>query len=79
MEVLLFTQPDCKKCDYVKGKMPKNLDIKIMDITTPEGMAEAAFLGLVNKYTPILVVNDDIFEGAIKIKNKMFNLVNDTS
>lgn len=79
MEILLFTQPGCKKCDYVKEKIPENLDIKIMDITTPEGMAEAAFHGLVNKYTPILVVDDDIFEGAINIKNKMFNLVDDTS
>ena len=79
MEVLLFTKPDCNKCDYVKEKIPKNLDIKIMDMTTPEEMAEAAFLDLLKKYTPILVVDGDVFEGAINIKNKMLSLANDTS
>jgi len=70
-DALLFTKPDCDKCDYVKGKIPENLDVKIMDMTTREGMAHAAYHELLEKYTPILVVGDEVVEGAIKIKNKM--------
>ena len=70
-DVLLFTKPECDKCDYVKTKIPENLDIKIMDMTSTEGMAHAAYHEVLEKYTPILVVGDEIVEGAIKIKNKM--------
>jgi hypothetical protein len=70
-EVILFTKPDCEKCDYVKARIPENLDIKILDMTTTEGMAHAAYHELLEKYTPILVVGEEIVEGAIKIKNKM--------
>ncbi len=70
-EVLLFTKPDCEKCDYVKARIPTDLDIKILDMTTTEGMAHAAYHEVLEKYTPILVVGDEIVEGAIKIKNKM--------
>jgi hypothetical protein len=70
-EVILFTKPDCEKCDYVKARIPENLDIKIMDMTTTEGMAHAAYHELLEKYTPILVVGEEVVEGAIKIKNKM--------
>ncbi len=70
-EVLLFTKPDCEKCDYVKARIPENLDIKILDMTTTEGMAHAAYHELLEKYTPILVVGEEVVEGAIKIKNKM--------
>ena len=70
-DVLLFTKPECEKCDYVKEKIPHNLDIQIMDMTTTDGMAHAAYHEILEKYTPILVVGDDVIEGAIKIKNKM--------
>nr|QOV09119.1 hypothetical protein HULAa36F11_00002 [uncultured Thermoplasmata archaeon] len=70
-EVLLFTKPDCEKCDYVKARIPENMDIKILDMTTTEGMAHAAYYEVLEKYTPILVVGDEIVEGSIKIKNKM--------
>ncbi len=69
--VLLFTKPECDKCDYVKEKIPENLDLQIMDMTTTDGMAHAAYHELLEKYTPILVVGDEVVEGAIKIKNKM--------
>ncbi len=74
IEVLLFTKPDCEKCEYVKERIPANLDIKILDITTTEGMAHAAYHEVLEKYTPILVVGDEIVEGSIKIKNKMREL-----
>jgi len=70
-DVLLFTKPECEKCDYVKGKIPENLDIQIMDMTSTDGMAHAAYHEILEKYTPILVVGDEVVEGAIKIKNKM--------
>ena len=68
---ILFTKPGCQKCDYVKGKIPEGLDIKIMDMSEPEGMAHAAYYELIEKNVPILVHNDVAVEGAIKIKNKM--------
>ena len=70
-DVLLFTKPECEKCDYVKEKIPENLEIQIMDMTTTDGMAHAAYHEILEKYTPILVVGDEIVEGAIKIKNRM--------
>jgi len=77
IEVLLFTKPDCEKCEYVKERIPENLDIKILDITTTEGMAHAAYHEVLERYTPILVVGDEIVEGSIKIKNKMRDLANE--
>ena len=70
-DVLLFTKPECEKCDYVKEKIPENLDIQIMDMTTTDGMAHAAYHEILEKYTPILVVGEEVVEGAIKIKNRM--------
>ncbi len=70
-EAILFTKPSCKNCDYVKEKIPEGLDVKIMDMSTPEGMAHAAYYELIEKNVPILVHNDVAVEGAIKIKNKM--------
>jgi hypothetical protein len=75
-EVLLFTKPECEKCDYVKEKIPNNLNIKILDMTTPDGMAHAAFYELLERYTPILVVDDEIVEGALRIKKRMKELMN---
>ncbi len=76
-DVLLFTKPECEKCDYVKEKIPNNLDIQIMDMTTVDGMAHAAYHEILEKYTPILVVGDEVVEGAIKIKNKMKEIAKD--
>jgi len=70
-EVILFTKPDCEKCDYVKARIPTDLNVQIMDMTSVDGMAHAAYHELIGKYTPILVVDDEVVEGAIKIKNKM--------
>ncbi len=73
-EVLLFTKPECEKCDYVKEKIPEDLNVRIMDMTTTDGMAHAAYYELLEKYTPILVVGDEVVEGAIKIKKRMSDL-----
>ena len=76
-DVLLFTKPECEKCDYVKEKIPEGMDIQIMDMTTTDGMAHAAYHEILEKYTPILVVGDEVVEGAIKIKNKMKKVAQD--
>ena len=70
-EVILFTKPGCEKCDYVKERIPENLDVRLLDMTTPKGMAKAAYYELLENYTPILVVDDEIVKGALRIKKKM--------
>jgi hypothetical protein len=73
-DVVLFTKPECKNCDYVKGKIPSGLDLRILDITTKEGMAEYAYHELVETYTPVLVVDGEIVTGTVAIKNRMAGL-----
>jgi len=70
-EVLLFTKPDCQKCEYVKERLPDGLDIKIIDATSVDGMAEAAFYELLDKPTPVLVIDGEVITGAINILNRL--------
>lgn len=74
-KMILFTKPDCEKCDYVKERMPKGLDIQLMDSTTADGMAEAAFYELLDKPTPILVIEGEAVTGAINILNRLKSMV----
>jgi len=72
---ILFTQPDCQKCDFVKDHIPEGLELDIMDLNTPDGMAEAAYHELIGKHTPLLLVDGvEVVEGAIEIKNKLISL-----
>jgi hypothetical protein len=73
-DVVLFTKPECKNCDYVKGKIPEGLEMRILDITTKEGMAEFAYHELVEQHTPVLVVDGEIVQGTVAIKNRMAEL-----
>ena len=75
-KVILFTKPGCQKCDFVKGKIPDGLDIKVMDMSTPEGMAHGAYYELIERNMPILVHDEVAVEGAINIKNKMLEIAN---
>lgn len=70
-EILLFTKPGCQKCDWVKERIPPGLAVNVINMETSEGMAEAAYYELLSKHTPILVVDDQVFEGAIKIMDKL--------
>jgi len=70
-EILLFTKPGCEKCDYVKERLPPGLKVNILDMESADGMAEAAYYELLTKYTPILVVDDQVVEGAINILQKL--------
>ena len=70
-EILLFTKPACQKCDYVKERLPEGLAVDIVDTSQAEGLAEAAYYELLNKPTPVLVVDDEVVEGSIEIMNKL--------
>ncbi|MBI5001148.1 MAG: hypothetical protein HZB92_06445 [Euryarchaeota archaeon] len=73
-EIILFTKKDCQKCDYVKGKIPEGLELRVLDMESVEGTAEAAYYELIGKNTPILVVDGEVVESAIDIKNRMAEL-----
>jgi len=73
-ELMLFTKPDCEKCNYVKERLPSGLDIHLIDATTAEGMAEAAFYEVVGEPTPILVIDGEKVTGAINILNRLRSL-----
>jgi deoxyxylulose-5-phosphate synthase len=70
-EILLFTKPGCQKCDWIKERIPNGLNVNVINMETAEGMAEAAYYELLSRHTPILVVDDQVFEGAINIMDKL--------
>ncbi|KAF5067289.1 hypothetical protein DSECCO2_254760 [anaerobic digester metagenome] len=73
-EIILFTKPDCQKCEYVKTHLPEGIQPRIVNTTEADGLAEAAYYELLNKNLPILVVDDEVFEGSIVIINKLKEL-----
>ena len=70
-ELALFTKPDCQKCDYIKKRLPEDVKIRIIDMTTAEGMAEAAYYEILDKNLPILVADEEVVEGAINILSRI--------
>ncbi len=66
-DLVLFTKPDCQKCDYIKKRLPEDVKIRIVDMTTADGMAEAAYYEILDKNLPILIANEEVVEGAINI------------
>jgi len=70
-EILLFTKPGCQKCDWIKERIPPGLKVNVINMETAEGMAEAAYYELFNKNMPILVVDDQVVEGAINILDRL--------
>ncbi len=75
-EILLFTKPGCQKCDYIKARLPAGLKVTIVDTSTAGGLAEAAYYELLGKHTPVLVVDDQVTEGAINILARLNELAN---
>lgn len=73
-EILLFTKPGCQKCDYIKDRVPAGLEVSYVDTSTAEGLAEAAYYEILGKHTPILVVDDQVTEGAIAIMARLNEL-----
>ncbi len=70
-EILLFTKPGCEKCEYVKERIPDGLAVKVLNMESADGMAEAAFYELLHKHTPILVMDEKVHEGAINILKQL--------
>jgi hypothetical protein len=70
-EIKLFTKNDCSKCEHVKSKMPKDLNIIIMNADEIDGLAEAAYYEITDKIFPVLVIDGEITEGAIPILDKL--------
>ena len=66
-DLILFTKPDCQKCDYIKKGIPEDVKIRIIDMTTTDGLAEAAYYEILEKNLPILVADEEVVEGAINI------------
>lgn len=73
-EIILFTKPNCQKCEYVKTHLPEGIQPRIVNTTEADGLAEAAYYELLNRNLPILVVDDEVFEGSIVIINKLKEL-----
>jgi len=70
-EVKLFTKNDCEKCEHVKERMPKGLEIEIINADTVDGLAEAAYYEIVEETFPVLVVDEEVICGAIPILEKL--------
>lgn len=69
--MVLFTKPDCQKCDYIKKRLPEDVEIRIVDMTTTDGLAEAAYYEILDKNLPILVADEEVIEGAINILSRI--------
>lgn len=59
-EIKLFTKNDCGKCDFVKERMPKGLEVEYYNVDTADGLAEGAFYEVLDKGFPVLVVDESI-------------------
>lgn len=70
-ETILFTKDNCGKCDHVKERMPKDIDIRTINADTVDGLAMAAFYEILEKVFPVLVVDGEIVEGAIPILDRL--------
>lgn len=67
---ILLTKPGCDKCDYVKQKMPE-LDIELVDLTSPKGMALDVRFDLKGNTMPILIHEGTPNFGAISVLRKL--------
>lgn len=70
-EIKLFTKNDCGKCEHVKERMPSALDVQIVNADTVDGLAEAAYYQILEKVFPVLVIDDEVVEGAIPILDRL--------
>ena len=70
-ELKLFTKDDCGKCEHVKERMPEGLDVQIINASTVDGLALAAYYEIVEKDFPVLVVDDEAVCGAINILDRL--------
>jgi glutaredoxin len=71
-EIMLFSKPGCKDCDYVKAHIPDGVKVTCLDTSTAIGLAEAAFYEV--RTVPALVVDDRMILGTVNIMNKLKEL-----
>lgn len=62
-EIILITKKDCKKCEWIKDKIQaEELDVKVIDADSTDGMAHLSYHELYNPsdppHMPILIVDD---------------------
>ncbi len=78
--MILFTKPNCEKCNFVKRDLPAGMDVTTLDISTRDGLAELAFRGLVSvaeRELPILVTDDGAHvAGAIRVRQALHGCPN---
>ncbi len=70
-EIILFTKPDCQKCDHVKERLPAGVSVEILDAESVDGMAEAAYYEVLEEEFPVLVVDEEVVTGAIRILERL--------
>jgi glutaredoxin len=61
MKAILFTAPNCPKCELAKKKIAAaKADVQVMDGTTAEGYAERAWRELIHiQSAPVLYLEDE--------------------
>ena len=81
---ILFSLENCERCEFIKKRMPKELDIEIKTYPhdlkdwTSDQIADAAYYevyGDLQKTAPILILSDGTkLTTVIDIKNKIAKL-----
>jgi glutaredoxin len=71
-EIMLFSKPGCRDCDYVKAHIPAGVKVALLDTSTAIGMAEAAYYEV--RTVPALVVDERMIIGTVNIMNKLNEL-----
>jgi glutaredoxin len=86
MKIQLFTQKDCPKCPPAKETLKElraehDVDVCEFDIETVDGMAEAAYYGIMS--TPAVVLIDEeeneviSWRGVPPDKSRILNILNE--
>jgi glutaredoxin len=73
----LFVTKNCPKCEMLKLWMDRNRaslrpEIEVVDIGTADGLAQAAYLGIVTMTAPVLVIDEpQVFTAVEEIQARM--------
>jgi hypothetical protein len=81
---ILFSLENCERCEFIKKRIPKDLDIEIKTYPhelkewTPEQIAEAVYYEVysdLQNTAPILLLPDGTkLKSVVEIKNKLKDL-----
>ena len=67
---ILITKKNCGKCDYVKKNKP-DIELDIIDLETPRGMALDVQHDLKGNTLPILIYESKPYFGAVESLKKL--------